>query len=170
MRKILISLAVIAVAGAVAIGATTAYFSDTENSTGNTFTAGTLDLKVGGQDVIPIINIGNLKPGDSGSYAIDVSNTGSVTGNHLMLKIVDLVDSDMDNPLSDRINIIISEAGIPIHTGTLAGLATAIDLGALNGGAVRNLTFSYSIPTTVGNEIQGDTTTFGIETTLYQEI
>ena len=36
----------IAAVAAVAIGATTAYFSDTETSTGNTFTAGAIDLKV----------------------------------------------------------------------------------------------------------------------------
>lgn len=46
MKKILISLSIIAAAAAIAIGATTAFFSDTETSTGNTFTAGALDLKV----------------------------------------------------------------------------------------------------------------------------
>src|SRR3989338_2449027 len=44
--KILLSLASIAVAAALVVGATFAFFSDSETSTGNTFTAGTLDLKV----------------------------------------------------------------------------------------------------------------------------
>lgn len=46
MKKILISLSIISAVAAIAIGATTAFFSDTETSTGNTFTAGSLDLKV----------------------------------------------------------------------------------------------------------------------------
>ncbi|TSC95708.1 MAG: von Willebrand factor type A [Parcubacteria group bacterium Athens0714_26] len=46
MKKILISLSIIGAVAAVAIGATTAFFSDTETSTGNTFTAGSIDLKV----------------------------------------------------------------------------------------------------------------------------
>ena len=46
MKKILLSLAIIAVVGAVAVGVTGAFFSDTETSTGNTFTAGAIDLKV----------------------------------------------------------------------------------------------------------------------------
>jgi len=46
MRKILISLSIIGVVAAIAIGATIAYFNDVETSTGNVFTAGTLDLKV----------------------------------------------------------------------------------------------------------------------------
>ena len=45
-KKILISLSVIGAVAAIAIGGTIAFFSDTETSTGNTFTAGALDLKV----------------------------------------------------------------------------------------------------------------------------
>lgn len=44
-KKILISLSVIGAVAAIAVGGTIAYFSDTETSTGNTFTAGELDLK-----------------------------------------------------------------------------------------------------------------------------
>ncbi|MBI2020617.1 hypothetical protein HYS94_04320 [Candidatus Daviesbacteria bacterium] len=46
MKKLLISLFSIAVVGAVAFGATTAFFSDTEISTGNTLAAGEIDLQV----------------------------------------------------------------------------------------------------------------------------
>jgi len=46
MRKILVSLSIIAVVAAIAVGGTVAYFSDVETSAGNTFTAGTLDLKI----------------------------------------------------------------------------------------------------------------------------
>jgi len=45
-KKILISLCVIGAVAAIVIGGTIAYFSDTETSTGNTFTAGELDLKI----------------------------------------------------------------------------------------------------------------------------
>ena len=45
-KKILISLVMIAGIAAIAIGVTTALFSDKEVSTGNTFTAGKLNLKV----------------------------------------------------------------------------------------------------------------------------
>lgn len=46
MKKILISLSVIGVVSVIAVGATMAYFGDTETSTGNTMTAGTIDLKI----------------------------------------------------------------------------------------------------------------------------
>jgi len=45
-KKILISLSVIGAVAAIVVGGTIAYFSDTETSTGNIFTAGTLDLQI----------------------------------------------------------------------------------------------------------------------------
>ncbi len=48
-QKILLSLGMIVFVGALAAGATGAFFSDTETSTGNTFAAGSLDLKVDSQ-------------------------------------------------------------------------------------------------------------------------
>jgi len=45
-KKILVSLCVIGAVAAIAVGGTIAYYSDVEVSTGNTFTAGELDLKV----------------------------------------------------------------------------------------------------------------------------
>lgn len=46
MKNILISVSIIGAVAVVAVGATTAYFSDTETSVGNTFTTGTIDLKI----------------------------------------------------------------------------------------------------------------------------
>ncbi len=46
MKKIIISLSVVAAVAAAVVVGTTAFFSDTETSTGNTFTAGAIDLTV----------------------------------------------------------------------------------------------------------------------------
>jgi predicted ribosomally synthesized peptide with SipW-like signal peptide len=46
MKKILLSLSMVAVVAVLGIGATGAFFSDSETSTGNTFTAGAIDLTV----------------------------------------------------------------------------------------------------------------------------
>ena len=61
MKKILLSLALILVFGTAAyIGGTGAFFSDTETSTNNTFTAGAIDLKI-----------------DNTSYYLGVANPGT---------------------------------------------------------------------------------------------
>ena len=46
MKRILLSAGMIAVVGALAIGGTIAFYNDTETSTGNVFTAGSIDLTV----------------------------------------------------------------------------------------------------------------------------
>ncbi len=46
MKKILLSLGTIVFVGSIAVAATGAFFNDTETSTGNTFAAGSLDLRV----------------------------------------------------------------------------------------------------------------------------
>lgn len=46
MKKILLSLGTIVAIGAIVAGGTIAFFNDTETSTGNIFTAGSIDLKV----------------------------------------------------------------------------------------------------------------------------
>jgi len=92
MKKILLSLSMIAIIAAVAAGATGAFFSDTETSTGNTFTAGAIDLKIDSEatyndqpvpaatwelkDLIPtsdkFFNFNDIKPGDSGENTISL--------------------------------------------------------------------------------------------------
>ncbi len=84
------SLAVIAAVGAVVIGGTTAYFSDSEESTGNTFTAGAIDLTLGGTFADfngPVVLSGDgdtalyefndLKPGDMGGGTFNLEVTSN---------------------------------------------------------------------------------------------
>lgn len=66
----------------LASGATVAYFSDTESSNGNNFTAGTLNLTVNGNDGINTVlfNVSNLRPGSQPTGRYTIRNTGSVAG------------------------------------------------------------------------------------------
>lgn len=77
MKKIIMSLAMIAAVGAVVVGATGALFSDTEVSTGNTFTAGTIDIAVDGENPwVRSYHIGDLKPCETGYINFDIQNVG----------------------------------------------------------------------------------------------
>ena len=65
MNKIMKSLSVIVFVGAIALAGTGAYFSDTETSTGNMITAGSLDLTVNGVNGDPVeavVIIEDMKP------------------------------------------------------------------------------------------------------------
>jgi len=108
-KKILFSLmAIILAVGLVGAGAF-AYFSDTETSTGNTFTAGTLDLLVTtsgacsdvgkitvneqGDGLNDSVVFANLAPGDSGSITWTITNTGTLPG---MVMIHRTLSNDVD--------------------------------------------------------------------------
>lgn len=101
-KKILISLSVIAAVAAIAIGGTVAFFSDTETSTGNTFTAGELDLLVDIDGVIynplnrPIFTVTDMKPGDDGEETISLHVDNDACG---FVKF-DL-KSDLDNSCNE---------------------------------------------------------------------
>ncbi|MEM0095695.1 MAG: TasA family protein [Candidatus Bathyarchaeia archaeon] len=79
----MISLFIIGIL-ALGIGwGTHSLFSDTETSTGNTFTAGTIDLKVNGTDdpYVVTITLSNMKPGDNtGYYKWILKNVGTLPG------------------------------------------------------------------------------------------
>lgn len=67
------------------VGATTAaFFSDTGTSSANTFTAGTLILKLDGVDnTTANWALPNMAPGDFASGSVALTNTGSLTANHI---------------------------------------------------------------------------------------
>jgi predicted ribosomally synthesized peptide with SipW-like signal peptide len=169
MKKILLSVATIAVVGALAAGATTAWFSDTETSTGNTFTAGTLDLAVNGQNtgIIPVV-VGNIAPGWSKDITYTVKNAGSISG---VLSLVSgtVVNTEGLNPESETNTAELGELGANITvTATIDGGAIQ-DLGvldnlqsantvitSLNAGVEKTIVLHLTLPTTVGNDVQGD--------------
>lgn len=90
-KKLIISLAIIVAVAVTAIGATMAYFTDTETSTGNTFTAGTIDLKIDSECTYNgvkqefctwaakdletgnvFFNFADIKPGDEGEDTVSI--------------------------------------------------------------------------------------------------
>jgi len=78
--KIILSLVVIVAVSAVAVGGTIAYFSDTETSTGNTFTAGTIDIAVTGENPWTAgeeYTFSGLEPGDSKDINVTLKNVGT---------------------------------------------------------------------------------------------
>ena len=112
-RKILVSVMVIALAGALVGGGIYAYFSDTEASMGNTFTAGTLNLvpstsgtgpagkytvTAGGDGVNGKVVFTTLAPGDSGSITWELENDGNLDGTLTMASDVTFEENGSNEP------------------------------------------------------------------------
>lgn len=180
MKKIILSLAIVGVVGAVAIGGTIAYFSDTAIVSGNTFTAGTLTIQID-QDSSPSVqnwsngftNPGNpfayVKPGDGDDQIIDITNVGNVNGNATIQ-----FDTTTWSALGDNLNFVVtydSDNNGTFETPVASGPLTAwnhnvYQLGPLNAGAIASVKIAWSVPTSAGNNIQGASitldTTFGL--------
>ena len=133
MRRIILSLALIVVTGtALAVGATTAFFSDQEASVGNTFAAGAIDLKIDNESyyngilnasttwkakdltIEKFFDFPDLKPDD---YGEDTISLHVDTNDAYMCANVKLT-SNNDNGFSEPEALLDSTADI----GELAGL------------------------------------------------
>ncbi len=87
-KKMLLSLLVIGVVSVSAGAGTWAYFSDTETSEGNTFTAGTLDIEIPNT-----FEFGDVAPGASNTETITIDNKGSIAAKSVFLEL-DVVDTE----------------------------------------------------------------------------
>ena len=129
MRKILISLGMIVFVGGLVAGATGAFFSDTETSTGNTFAAGAIDLGIDNESYYNgvlnnettwgldfdidneklLFNFTDLKPGDYGEDTISLH----VTNNESWLCADVSLDSNDDATCTEPENDIEGSACDP---------------------------------------------------------
>ena len=81
-KQILISLLIIGLVGGFMGAGSFSALNDTETSEGNTFTAGTLDLKVDDEDNpgLTHFEIENMAPGDTENHYWILKNTGTICG------------------------------------------------------------------------------------------
>ena len=189
-------LMICAVAALVAIG-TWAYFSDVETSTGNIFTAGTLDLKINGLDDPYVLQLVDIEAKPSQRVVADkitVTNAGENEG-IFDLHFKNVVNygglnpepeqvyeywngerHDISNALFVDIEVdynqdgVIDDVLIPDYWVTLGRLESiGLDFPyALTASKSWDLYLSFHLCANVDNWGQGDYTTFDIEFTLHQ--
>ncbi|WP_339104965.1 TasA family protein [Haloterrigena salinisoli] len=196
-RKVLGSIGLIGAGSAAAGAGTMAYFSDTEESTGNTVSAGTLDLELSTQANAPI-SVPDAKPGDTGNAVWQLNNAGSIDGGDIELDVINVVslengyedpepvDDDGDGELDDYLKV---EVGIDpdyandtdlgdgdendvlskanIHTVASNGPQSAEE--GLSTSETKYLYVKWEFPNNGNqNDAQGDQVTFDVEVALKQ--
>lgn len=93
MKKVLMSLFTIAIVGALITGGAIAYFSDTETSKDNIFTAGTIDISVNGENPWQgdgDFTLADMKPCEYHKFTTTIKNVG--TNPCLVWKHIDVVE------------------------------------------------------------------------------
>ena len=212
----------IAAAGAVATIGTVAYFTDTETSTGNTFTAGTIDIAVNSQNPwsqSASYKLEDMKPGYVEYTNFTIKNVGTnptnvwkkvsnitvdengvnepecavyggtwsggdkqngVLGTDCNPYNTSLVKNDLDTVITYDLSVILKDANnnqvwnqtLYNMDKTIAQIAALSDdgmfLGMIPKGWSMEVTESYRMLTTAGNEYQSDKMTFDITLTAKQ--
>lgn len=141
MNKILASLLMIGLVLGVAGAGTWAIFSDDASSTGNTFTAGTLDISTG--IVTKSVGFDNIQPGDTVDITIPVDNVGSLP---LKYTISTSISGTMTGGLYD-----------PVVSDITVNGASYVAPQLLDNGDTDTVVISVTLPLDAGNNYQGTT-------------
>lgn len=172
-RRVLGGIITVGAAAAAAGAGTFAAFSDTETSSENTISAGKLNLAFGdGSDgsATTTISVSDAKPDASGSGTSTLENTGNIDG------YVDLVfgspsNTEGDNPESEGDTDSPGDLGNILEVDVIVG-TTTVRSGTFNdvfdgteadvsiplaANSTKDITISWSLPGSAGNNIQGDT-------------
>ena len=98
MPRILLSLAVVVALSGGAVASTGAFFSDTETSTGNAFTAGDIDLKIDNSSYAIDFNIPTFVGTSTGAFVANPANSWTITdliaGTHKFFDFTDVKPGD----------------------------------------------------------------------------
>lgn len=103
MKRILLSIAVIALVSTVSVGATRAFFVDTETVEGNTFSTGNIDLTVDGDNGVIGVQFSSneLIPGETINVGtVELKNEGSIAGK---------ITLQVKNPVSNENGLVEPE-------------------------------------------------------------
>jgi spore coat-associated protein N len=125
-QKLGLGVASAALGLALVGGGTYAYFSDTATAS-NTFAAGKLDLSV---DPTTIIDVDNIKPGDTMLRSFELVNGGTLDIKNVVLNTKYTVNDHGSNNASDlgehiRVNFMfnLDKVDVPVFSTTLANLS-----------------------------------------------
>lgn len=194
-KSIIGSIFTISILAVLMLTSTHSYFSDTETSTGNTFTAGTIDLSVNEGNPLQI-TISDIKPGEYyETGAIEVENIGTNPG-ILGIQVKNVVDdgngynepeheADPTDKINDISNWTWIEAWIDWSgNGEMEGDEIVlldklfsirdiedleIKIGKIDPTISYNMYFKFHLSPDTGNEYQSDKTTFDLEFSFVQE-
>jgi spore coat-associated protein N len=146
-RRALVPLATLLAAAAIAMTTGATFISDSVNP-GNVYETGDLE-QTNSRASGSIFDLDNLKPGDSVSGAVTITNSGSLASKFTLTETVQA------NTFADKelLTLTVVEDGATVYSGRL-GAAGEIDLGTWSAGEDRTFTFTAKLDSDAGNANQ----------------
>ncbi len=177
MKKLLVSILTLGVVSAVAVGATRAYFTDTEEVLGNTIQTGRLNLDLNGE-ASSTFSLTDLVPGSDYTtpMKLEVYNT-SLSTMPVKYRFYDRFVSQSVGGLYDKVNVIVRhtnagtanpEAWPVVFTGKLKDLYvdSTSTAGIISSSLGVNIThvfyLQFQLDASAGNVFQGANTVFDL--------
>lgn len=171
---------VIAAVAAIATGATSAYFTDEEAISGMTFESGTLSISDTSETWTKNVEFKNWQPGSTARKWVTIKNDGSLNVDYLTVNAAEIAgDTDLLNAIKvSAVGRIVGGADgayfTPDWTGGAKILpwmnnADMLDVayyrtpaGVIKPGESYTMSFDFTLPTTVGNELQNKSAVFNM--------
>ena len=153
-RKLLVPLATLAAAAAVAVGSG-ATFTSTSGNTISAVTAGTLTHSNSKADQA-IFNLSNMKPGDTVTGTLTLTNTGSLPA---AFSLTEVSSANSFAGADLTLDITDTTTGSPVYSGTFGGLVDGAktDLGTWQPTSAHTFKFVVKLITDAPNGDQGKT-------------
>jgi spore coat-associated protein N len=161
-RRTLAALAVVLAAVGITVGSG-ANFTASAANPGNVFTTGT--LSIGNSPATALFTANALKPGDVNTGTVDITNTGSLSGD-FALKTANPTGS---TALLGQLDLVVADCGAwttsapscstgttTVYSGKLASLTNAA-LGTYSGGVKHRYKFTVTLPSSTDDTFQGKT-------------
>jgi hypothetical protein len=155
-KRVLVPLAGLLIASAIAVGSGADFVANSVNSA-NAFTTGTLQ-QTNSRAGTYIFNLADLKPGDTLTRKVTITNSGSLPAN---IKLTENAVNGFTTKSNLTLTITAAGSATPVWSGTFGALtgAAAVDLGTFAKGEAREYTFSLTLAQAAGNDEQGKTAT-----------
>ncbi|MDP2930538.1 MAG: SipW-dependent-type signal peptide-containing protein [bacterium] len=171
MKKIILSVSVIAAVAAIAIGGTYAYFSVTKTSTGNTFNAATMTMELNDSDNPtpgPALYAKNFYPGAFAESAAKIAAVG--VGVKPELSLTSAVDAD---GMADYLWLEVWTNGKLWYSNFIKqfpgyGTTNKVVLDPIQAGATQYVAFRVLMLESAPNSVQGKTYSVNVVITGHQ--
>jgi len=158
-RKILVPLATVLAASAVAVGSGATFTSQTGNTV-SAVTSGTL-TQSNSKDGKAIFTLTNMKPGDTLTGSLTLTNTGSLPATFSLTETSSTNGfGSLGTPAVNDLSLMISEpSGAPVYSGDFGGLADGVKntLGVWQPNEAHTYVFTVKLSQDAPNADQGKT-------------
>lgn len=139
--------------GVVSLGMSSALF--TAQTTNPTTSAATGTLKMtNSKSAAAIVALTNLKPGDTQSGTVTITNSGTLPGTYSVTESAIVTGGTGTGNLGGQLTLLVTSPGpITVYTGLFNAFGT-VALGTFTAGQATTYTFSVTLPSTADNTYQ----------------